>query len=162
MSVLRMKTNSASCSYNSASRMKDLNISLEGELVESSPNSTSRNGIQDNRLGRDLASWRANSASRPVDFRSSSSSSRQSVPDQISSYFEVSYLPVAVGLRPQCRPTNRSLGELTKLRAYGFQFWFQNLLYDLMFPSIQFTANPSSIQSLCRVIDLQWMFQWRK
>nr|KAJ0186050.1 hypothetical protein LSAT_V11C900456960 [Lactuca sativa] len=95
-----MKMNSTSCSYNSASRMKDLNISLEGELVESSPNSTSRNGIQDNRLGRDSASWKANSASRPEDFRSSSSSSRQSVPDQISSYFEVSYLPVAVGLLP--------------------------------------------------------------
>lgn len=32
--------------------------------------------------------------------------------------------------------------------------FYQNLLYDLMFPSIQFTANPSSIQSLCRVTDL--------
>ena len=46
--------NSASCSYNSASRMKDLNISLEGELVESTPNSTSRDGIQVSRLDREL------------------------------------------------------------------------------------------------------------
>ena len=64
ISVHRMKMNSASCSYNSASRMKDLNISLEGELVESTPNSTSRDGIQVSRLDRDSASWRANSASR--------------------------------------------------------------------------------------------------
>ncbi|CAI9259422.1 unnamed protein product [Lactuca saligna] len=40
----------------------------------------------------------------PEDFRSSSG---QLVPDQFSSYFEVSYLPVVVGLRPQCRPTSR-------------------------------------------------------
>ena len=35
--------------------MKDLNIGLEGELVESSPNSTSRIEIQGSRLGRDSA-----------------------------------------------------------------------------------------------------------
>ena len=64
MSVLRMKMDSTSCSYNSASRMKDLNIGHEGEPVESSPNSTGRIGIQGSRLRRDSASRKANSASR--------------------------------------------------------------------------------------------------
>ncbi|XP_023739973.1 uncharacterized protein LOC111888097 [Lactuca sativa] len=37
----------------------------------------------------------------------------------------------------------------------SYDDFYQNLLYDLMFPSIQLPANPSSIQSLCGVIDLQ-------
>ena len=41
--VHRMRINSTSCSYNSASRMKDPSmIYIEGEIVESLLNSTSR------------------------------------------------------------------------------------------------------------------------
>ena len=75
---LPVRTNSMSCSYNSASHRPKcssdedehdelfiqlgesdegpLDICIEGELVESMPNSTSRDGSEDNRLDRDSTS----------------------------------------------------------------------------------------------------------